>query len=115
MKSIISIIAIAFALMFNSNNATAQSLSQDQARPEVVAKTQVSQMSEKLDLNGDQQRSIFRTLVTKEMNYKKLVNGNDLNDPTVKANKQKIDAEFDNAMKKTLTDAQYKKWLKMNE
>ena len=111
MKNLIKIVAFAFIMVLGVNSASAQGLSQDGARPEVVAKKQTSELSQALDLNGDQQRAVFRALVSKEVGYKKQVNGKDLNNASVKAEKQKIDASLKASMKKALTAEQYKKWL----
>lgn len=111
MKNFVKVIAFVFVMVLGANSAIAQSLSQDEDRPEVIAKKQTEQLVEKLGLSGDQQRTIFRGLVSKEINYKKMVNGQDISDPTVAANKKKVDAALDAIMKKTLTAEQYKSWL----
>lgn len=111
MKKLLTVIAFASAMLIGANSASAQSLKQDQDRPEVVAKKKVSDLSEQLDLTGDQQRSLFRAYVSKEVNYRKYVNGKDLSDPAVAANKKKYDDVFVAAVKKQLTAEQYKKWL----
>lgn len=114
MKKLLTGIAIATSIFFGIQSASAQSLSQDQSRPEVIAKAESSKLTDDLGLNGDQSRAVFRALVAKEVNYQKGVDGKDANDPKVKADKQKADTVLKEAMKKTLTEAQYAQWLKMN-
>lgn len=115
MKNLVKIIAFVFVMVLGVNSAVAQSLSQDEDRPEVIAKKQTEQLVEKLGLDGDQQRTVFRGLVSNEINYKKLVVGQDISDPSVIANKKKIDSSLDALMKKTLTAAQYKSWLVLKQ
>ena len=114
MRKLLTGIAFAATMLFGIQSATAQSLSQDQNRPEVIAKAESSKLTDDLGLNGDQSRAVFRALVAKEVNYQKNVTGKDANDAKVKADKQKADDALKEAMKKTLTEAQYAQWLKMN-
>lgn len=111
MKSIFKVIAISFVMLVGMGTMDAQTLKQDQNKPEVIAKKQTAELSSELGLNGDQQRAIFRALVTNESNYKKHVNGKDLNNAAVAASKKKIDDALNASMKETLTAAQYTKWL----
>lgn len=115
MKKIVKIVAFSFVMLVGMGSLSAQTLSQDQERPEAVAKMQVSELNDKLGLTGDQQRSLFRAFVSKETSYRKYVQGKDANDATVKAKSQKIAADLDEAMKTTLTKEQYTKWLGMQE
>ena len=111
MKNLLSIIAFAFVMMLSVQSISAQSLSQDQDSPEAVAKQKVSDLSNQLDLTGDQQRTLYRAFVAKEVNYSKHVTGKDATSADVIANKNKFDETFMTSMKKTLTDEQYKKWI----
>lgn len=104
MKKLLSVLAFAFVMVLSIQNTTAQE------RPEVVAKMQVAELSTELNLNGDQQRTLFRALVANEINYRKHVNGKDMSNATVQADKKKFDAALDAAMKKNLTAEQYNKW-----
>ncbi len=115
MKKIIKVVAFSFVMLLGMSTMSAQELSQNQDRPEVVAKQQVAALNQVLGLNGDQQRAVFRALVSKESNYRKNVSGKDLNNATVLANKKKYDADLDAAMKKALTKDQYSKWLSLKE
>ncbi len=110
MKNLFSLIAIAFVMVLSVQEVTAQSLKENKERAEVVAKEQVADLSKELNLTGDQQRTLYRAFVTKEVNYRKYVNGNDLNDSKVAANKKKTDDVFMEAMKTTLTKEQFEKW-----
>ena len=113
MKNIITIIAI--VLLFNVQNTSAQSLTQNQDRPEVIAKTQVDKLTNQLNLTGEQSRTLYRAYVVKEVDYKKLVHGKDLKNADVAADKEKTDATLNETMKKTLTKEQYKTWLSLKE
>lgn len=114
MKNLLTVFAFAATMMFGLQAASAQSLTEDQSRPEVIAKQETSNITDALGLNGDQTRAVFRALVAKEVSYNKSVNGKDLNSPAVKADKQKADAALKESMKKILTDDQYTKWEKNN-
>ncbi|PKA83391.1 hypothetical protein ATE92_1543 [Ulvibacter sp. MAR_2010_11] len=115
MKNLIKLTVFAFVFLLGVNSVNAQTLSQDADRPEVVAKAKADQLTPVLDLNGDQQRALFRAYTAKEANYKKHINGKDPKDATVIANKQKFDEALKESLKKTLTDAQYKKWLSLKD
>lgn len=111
MKKLLSVIAFAFVMMFSAQNITAQGLKQDQDRPEVVAKAQVAELTKQLGLTGDQSRTLYRAFVSKEVNYRKLVNDKDVKSPDVIANKNKIDTAFMSSMKTSLSEEQYAMWL----
>jgi hypothetical protein len=113
MKKILTVIIPVFILMLGVNTVGAQTLTQDQNRPEVIAKAKAVDLKETLNLNGDQQRAVFRALVANEVNYKKNILGKDQTNTAVIANKQKNDKVLNAAMKKTLTSEQYKKWLSL--
>ena len=113
MKNLIKTLAFAFIVMLGINISSAQGLTQDTSRPEVIAKKKASQLSETLDLTDDQKRSVYRALVSNEVGYKKQVIGKDANSAAVKSEKKKIDAALKASMKKTLTPEQYKKWLSL--
>ncbi len=115
MKNLLTVITFAVVMTFSTQNISAQSLTQDQDRPEVVAKAQVAELTNQLNLTGDQGRTLYRAYVAKEVNYRKLVTGKDINDTKVAADKKKTDDVFYEAVKKTLTNEQYSKWLKSLE
>lgn len=112
MKNILTIFAFAATLFIGAQSASAQSLTQDQNRPEAIAKETTHTMTEKYGLNGDQTRAVFRALVTKEVDYQKNVNGKDLTSATVQSQKDKIDNKLRAEMKKILTADQYAAWEK---
>lgn len=115
MKNLLTVFAFAATMLFGMQSISAQSLSQDQNRPEVIAKQESAKMTDALGLSGDQTRAVFRALVAKEVSYQKNINGKDLTSATVKADKQKTDSELKEAMKKILTDDQFAKWSKDNK
>lgn len=104
MKKFLSLIVVIFALAFNSQDANAQQ------RPEDVAKNKVAEISQALDLSGEQQRALWRVFVKKESAYAKHINGNDLSKPEVAATKKKIDATFDKDLQEVLSPEQYNKY-----
>jgi len=115
MKNIFKVIAVSFVMLLGMSTMNAQGLTQNQNKPEVIAKKQSADLSQELSLTGEQQRAVFRALVTKETSYSKEVSGKDMRDATVRASKQKIEQTLEAAMKKTLTEEQYQKWLNMRE
>lgn len=112
MKNLLTILAFAATMLFGIQSTSAQALSQDQNRPEVIAKAETNKIAEDLGLNGDQTRAVFRALVAKEVSYQKNIEGKDLTNPAVKADKEKTDAALKESMKKIMTEDQYAKWLK---
>lgn len=108
MKNLFSIIAFAFVIMLSVQNVSAQSISQNQDRPEVAAKTQLLDLSNLLDLTGEQNRTLYRALVTQEVSLRK--SELDENKATMDADKKKANDVFYGQMKKTLTPEQFKKW-----
>ena len=110
MKNVITVIAFALVMLLGVNTTVAQGLTQDADRPEVIAKNKTADLNKTLGLNGDQQRSVFRALVANEVNYRKHVNGKNLSDAKVSADKKKFDDVLMTSMKKTLTAEQFTKW-----
>jgi len=94
MKKLITLLLIAFAFTFSIQDANAQQ------RPEEVAKLKVAELSQSLDLTGDQQRSLWRVLVKKESAIAKAGEST-----------KEIEATFDKEIKEVLTPEQYQKYL----
>lgn len=114
MKKIIAVFAFAVTMLLGVQTTSAQQLSQDNSRPEVIAKAETAKLTETLNLSGEQGRTVFRALVAKEVGYRKSVDGKDAKNAAVAAEKQKLDDQLKAAMKKTLSPDQYAQWLKMN-
>lgn len=110
MKNVITVIAFALVMLLGIDSAVAQDLAQNANRPEVIAKTKTAELSETLQLNGDQQRSVFRALVANEVSYKKNISGKNPTDTQVIADKKKFDDALMTSMKNTLTAEQFEKW-----
>lgn len=104
MKKFLSLMVVIFALAFNIQDTNAQQ------RPEEVAKKKVAEISQTLELTGEQQRTLWRALVKKESAYAKQIHNNDLSNPAVAAAKKDIDATYDKDLKEILTPEQYKKY-----
>ncbi len=114
MKQLITVFVFAITMLLGVQTTSAQSLSQDKSRPEVIAKAETAKLTESLGLSGDQGRTVFRALVAKEVGYQKNVDGKNLKDASVASEKKKLDDQLKEAMKKTLTADQYNNWVKMN-
>ena len=108
MKNLFSLVTFAIIMLLSVQNVSAQNISQDQDRPEVIAKNQLVNLSDQLALTGDQSRTLFRALVTKEVSIRK--SKLDENKTTMVIDKKKADELFYVAMKKTLTAQQFTKW-----
>lgn len=94
MKKLITLLLVAFAFMFSVQDANAQQ------RPEEIAKVKVAELSQTLELNGEQQRALWRVLVKKESAVAK-----------AGASTKEIEATFDKEIKEVLTPEQYKQYL----
>jgi hypothetical protein len=110
MKNLLSIIAFAIVMMLSTQSVSAQNLSQNQDRPEVAAKAQLHELTNQLNLSGDQGRTLYRALVTKEVSYRKSAEANGAKSTQFTSDKKKADAVFYAEMKKTLKEEQLKKW-----
>ena len=84
---------------------------QNQLRPEEAAKNKLAQLDAKLDLSGDQERTLFRALVSHEVAFRKEIQGMDESTSAYKAAVKENDAKLQAAMKKTLTSTQYTAWM----
>lgn len=93
MKKIITLLLVVCAFTFTVQDANAQQ------RPEEVAKIKVAELSQTLDLSGEQQRSLWRVLVKKESAISK--EGKSTQD---------IVTTFDKEIKEVLTPEQYTKY-----
>lgn len=105
MKKFIALIVVLFALAFNAQDAIAQQ------KPEEIAKLKVAELSETLELTGDQQRALWRAFVKKESAYARQVAGQDLSSAAVANAKKEIDATLDKEVKAVLTPQQYQQYL----
>lgn len=108
MKNIFSLVVLASFILFSSQSISAQSLKQNQDRPEVEANNELQILTNELDLNDIQRRTLFRALVTKEVSFRK--SELDENKASMETDQKKANDDFDSQMKKTLDPDQYKKW-----
>lgn len=115
MKNILTLFVFIATMFMGVQSISAQSLKQDENRPEVVAKEEARVLTEDLGLNGDQTRAVFRALVTHKVDLNKSVTGKNLNDASVKVEKEKIDGQLEDSMKKILNGEQFTKWSKDRE
>ena len=111
MKNIVSILAL--VVLFSLQNLSAQGLTQDQDRPEVVAKAKITKLTNELGLSGEQSRTLYRAFVIHEVDYKKLVENKNNTESIITSEKKKLDAVLDGFVKKTLTKEQYSRWLSL--
>ena len=103
----VSTICLFFGLM--TQPVLGQQLQQDNSRPDEAAKIQVDQMSQMLNLNGSQQRALFRALVsesTRSGQSPKILLG--------KAAQDQNEA-FVQTLKSILTPDQFRKWKNPNK
>jgi len=112
MKRLLTILALAGFFTFGVQTTFAQSLKQDQNRPEAIAKEKARVLTESLGLTGDQTRAVFRAYVTREVDFQKNVQDKDLQSAPVKQSQEKINQDLQTAMKKILTAEQYANWEK---
>ena len=64
MKNLLRICALAFLMILGGQTAMAQSVKKaTDKRPESLAKEKVAKLTKELDLDGDQQRTLFRAFV----------------------------------------------------
>ena len=108
MKNLFSLVVFVIIMFLSVQNVSAQNISQNQDRPEVKAKTQLLELSNQLELTGEQQRTLYRALVTNEVSIRK--SELDENKTTMVIDKKKADELFYAEMKKTLTAQQFTKW-----
>ncbi len=86
-----------------------QQLKQDNSRPDEAAKIEVNQMSQSLNLDGSQQRALFRALVSEATRSGQT--------PQVLLGKAASDQNqaFAQNLKSILTPEQYRKWKNPNK
>lgn len=113
MKKLASILVL--VILFSVQNVSAQSLSQDQDRPEVVAKAKINNLTNELGLSGEQSRTLYRAIVIHEVDYRKLVGDKNSTKEIIISEKKKLDAVLGVSVKKTLTKDQYSKWLSLQK
>ena len=112
MKSFFKLALLTLVFGLFSQNTQAQTLSESGDKPDVVAKAELEKLDKDLDLTDEQERTLFRALVKREVEYRKSVKGKDPNNPNVSHVALKLEENFNNEMKATLTEKQYKKWLR---
>lgn len=113
MKRFFKLALIALVFGLGSQSIQAQTLSESADKPDVVAKAELAKLDKALDLSDEQERTLFRVLLAKEVDYRKSVKGKDPENQNVVWSARKIKENFEKGMKEALTDKQYKKWLKM--
>ncbi|MDG1064196.1 MAG: hypothetical protein P8O93_07090 [Flavobacteriaceae bacterium] len=108
MKTPLKILSIALMVFgFMTSTSQAQALQQNQDRPEVIAKTQTAELSDALNLSGDQQRAVFRALVTRAAQMRKA------GAATNTDSQNKTQTDFVATMKGILSESQFRKWKNM--
>lgn len=113
MKRILQLVLLVVAFGFASQGAQAQTLTESADKPDVVAKAEVAKLDAALNLTDEQERTLFRIFLAKEVNYRKNVAGKDPNNPNVSHSINKIKENFETGMEETLTERQYRKWKAM--
>jgi hypothetical protein len=108
MKYKFTFVNIAFIMLFSLSTLSAQNLTQNQDRPEVVANNELQILTNDLGLNSNQKRTLFRALVTREVSIRK--SNLDENKATMVNDQKKANDAFNSQMIKTLTPEQYEAW-----
>lgn len=111
MKKLFTLIVFAFALVLGSQDAQAQQSIKGNAEAE--AKAMVSELNDELQLNGDQQRALFRAYVAKDYQTREYLK--DLNKGSQAYNEKKAEIEktFDERAQEVLSAEQYADFKKM--
>jgi len=115
MKRLLSIAVITCGFIIGMGSVSAQDMTAQDQRPEVIAKSIVADLDAKLDLNGDQERALFRAYTAHQSNMKKHVIGKNSSDPAVQQQKAKFDKLLKSSVQKALNSSQYTKWLGMQD
>ncbi len=113
MKRFFQLVLLVVAVGFASQGTQAQTLTVSKDKPEVVAKAAVSKLAAPLSLTDEQERTLFRLFLAKEVNYNKSVKGKDMSNPNVSYSAAKIEENLENGMKDALTPKQFNKWKAM--
>ncbi len=112
MKRLFKMVLLVIAFGFASQGMYAQTLSVSPDKPDVVAKAEVAKISKDLKLTDDQERTLFRVFLAKEVNYRKNIEGKDQTNPNVVQSVKNLDRNFLEGMEASLTEKQFKKWKK---
>ncbi|MGB0788876.1 MAG: hypothetical protein ACPG7E_04440 [Marinirhabdus sp.] len=113
MKKLIALLLFA-TLGLATATVNAQSLNKDNNRPETIAKQRIAQLDKELQLDAAQERSLFRALVGHEIGMRRLAM-DEADGPVKKTSKTELETKLEAAMKKTLTKAQFQKWIKIRK
>jgi len=113
MKRLFKLVLLVIAFGFASQGMHAQTLSESPDKPDVVAKAEVAKISNALKLTDDQERTLFRVFLAKEVNYRKNIQGKDASNPNVIQSVKNLDRNFLEGMKASLTEKQFNKWKSM--
>ncbi|MEP2935885.1 MAG: hypothetical protein ABJM06_14260 [Gilvibacter sp.] len=113
MKRLFKMVLLVIAFGFASQGMHAQTLTESPDKPDVVAKAEVAKISKTLKLTDDQERTLFRVFLAKEVNYRKNIKGKDANNPNVKQSVINLEKNFLEGMKASLTEKQFNKWKSM--
>ena len=112
MKRIFKLAVLTLTLGLFSHAMNGQTLTESGNKPDAVAKAELAQLDKELNLSDEQERTLFRAIVKREVEYRKSVKGKDPNNPNVAHVSKKLEENFNTSMKETLTEKQYKKWLR---
>ena len=96
--------ALCLLLGLMSQPICAQQLRQDNSRPDEAAKIQVDQLSQNLNLEGAQQRALFRALVSES------ARSGQSPQQLLKATRSDNNQAFAQTLKSILSPEQFRKW-----
>jgi len=110
MKNIFRAITVFLTMVAGLNQMNAQSLERNLNSPNEVAKKQLLELTETLNLTTDQQKYIYRAILAKGSNSRRYLSGNASNGLSISENKERIENNFIFTMKRRLTPDQYAIW-----
>lgn len=110
MKRLLHIFIIGF--LVTTGNIYAQGLRVSGDKPESIAKEKVDQIVSALDLNGNQERALFRAYVKHEVGFKKYIDNSDLQSGSNSQEKANLVMDLEKAVRKELTAEQFERWKK---
>lgn len=110
MKRLLHIFIIGFLII--TGNLYAQGLRVSHDKPESIAKEKVDQIVTALDLNGSQERALFRAYVKHEVGFKKYIDNNDVKPEANSKEKANLVMDLEKAVRKELTPEQFERWKK---
>lgn len=113
MKRFFKLALLTLVIGLFSQNTQAQTITESGDKPDVAARAELADLDKALDLSDEQERTLFRAIMKREVEYRKSVQGKDMSNPNVSYTANKLKENFENELKAALTEKQFKKWQRM--